>query len=368
MVWITGKEFGFGAPEYLWLLLVPAALLPICIWKAARWRGDVRLLRSARTVPTLDHFAPLGSWPFWLGLSLALTLAIAAVARPQGRVARLRTAGVDVVVLQDGSASMHVRDVAVTRWQRSMRFLRTFAESLDWNDDRMALALFATIAAPQVRLTRDPNTFFFFIDHLSEESPFPLKDSTTWDTNIELGVRWGLRLIARDAELNGPSPNAKAFVLVSDGQAWSGEVARALADARAQDVPVFVVGIGSPAGGYIPEPVLEPGDPPLGGPAIHSRLDRPSLVAIATAGRAAYHEIGREPDASIANAIVGAVRRRAGSRGVEQAVDELYWYFLFAAACCVGLGGLFLRGVTEVALQAVVAAASLLVVWNLVSS
>ena len=54
------------------------------------------------------------------------------------------------------------------------------------------MALFARIATPQVRLTKDPNTYFFFLDHLSEESPFRLEDDTSWDTNIELGVYWGL--------------------------------------------------------------------------------------------------------------------------------------------------------------------------------
>ena len=44
--------------------------------------------------------------------------------------------------------------------------------TLSWNNDRIAMALFAHIASPQVRLTKDPNTFFFFLDHLNRESPF----------------------------------------------------------------------------------------------------------------------------------------------------------------------------------------------------
>src|SRR6266851_7891184 len=99
-----------------------------------------------------------------------------------------------------------------------MRFLRTLGESLAWRNDRIAMALFAHIAAPQVRLTKDPNTFFFFLDHLARESPFRLQDDTTWDTNIELGVYWGIRLIEKDEELRGRSPNVKMFVLISDGQ------------------------------------------------------------------------------------------------------------------------------------------------------
>ena len=124
---------------------------------------------------------------------------------------------------------MRVTDVTGNRWQRSMRFLRQLGESISWKDDRLAMALFARIATPQVRLTKDPNTYFFFLDHLSEESPFRLEDDTSWDTNMELGIYWGLKLIDKDEEIHGKSPNAKAFVLISDGQSWSGEVEKSLA-------------------------------------------------------------------------------------------------------------------------------------------
>ena len=123
-----------------------------------------------------------------------------------------------------------------------------------------AMALFAHIAAPQVRLTKDPNTFFFFLDHLAQESPFRLEDDTTWDTNIELGIAWGMRLIEKDTELYGKSPNAKTFVLITDGQSWSGEVARSLKLARTNDVPVWVVGVGTTVGAFIPEPERKPNE------------------------------------------------------------------------------------------------------------
>src|SRR4029453_18226276 len=107
------------------------------------------------------------------------------------------------------------------------------------NDDRMALALFARRASPQMRLTNDPNALFFFLDHLDERSPFRLEDDPTWDTNIEEGLRWGLNLVAKDEELFGRSPNVKAFVVISDGQTWSGTAANAIADAQRRQAPVF---------------------------------------------------------------------------------------------------------------------------------
>jgi Ca-activated chloride channel family protein len=359
----------FGEPIYLWLLILPAILAPLWAWRAVQRGRDGRRFRARRQVPVLERIGVLGAWPFWLVALAALAFTLVAIARPLAAVERLRTAGVDLVILQDGSASMHVADMRPDRWQRSTRFLRVLAQSLRWDDDRIALALFARIAAPQVRLTRDPNTFFFFLDHLAGSSPFPLKDDTTWDTNIEAGIYWGMRLIEKDEEIGGPSPNGKAFVLVSDGQAWSGEVDRALRLARARRIPVFVVGVGTERGGLIPEPPDEAGvaspTPRAASAPVHSSLDRPSLFAIAAAGGGQYFDLGRQADRQVASTIIDAVRRRAGARGLESIAEELYWPSLMAAACLVCLGVLFVRDRTESWLLVVGSSASLLAVWML---
>src|SRR5919198_1195724 len=245
---ITGIDLStvrFAEPQFLWLLVAPAALFVIWVWQFGARRRDAHRFRQHRRLPVRERFPIFGSLVFWLCAILAASFAVLALSRPTATISVVRTAGVDLVILQDGSASMRTKDVAGDRWQRSMRFLRTLGESLGWRDDRLAMALFAHIAAPQVRLTKDPNTFFFFLDHLNRESPFRLEDDTTWDTNIELGIGWGLRVIEKDEEIYGRNPNAKAFVLVSDGQAWSGQVATALRSARGKDVPVYVVGVGT---------------------------------------------------------------------------------------------------------------------------
>jgi hypothetical protein len=364
----TGLEhIRFGEPVYLWLLLVPLLLLPAWLRLARLWRRDARRLRQQRLFPIRERYTFLGAWPFWLCLLGALIFTILAAARPRSSIPRLRTAGVDLVVLQDGSASMHVRDVAPDRWQRSMRFLRVLSESLQWKNDRFALALFARIAAPQVRLTRDPNTVFFFLDHLDRESPFPLQDVTTWDTNIELGINWGTKLIGKDAELNGRSPNSQAFVLISDGQAWNGEVDTAMAAARAHDIPLYAVGVGTIGGGDIPDPPDEPDGSALTErpDPIHSVLDRTSLMALAANGRGAYFDLGADSDRHTANAIIDAVRRRAGPQGVEQTDEELYWYCLLSAATLMSAGVLFLRTPAELWLQVAGLTTGLVTLWYL---
>ena len=337
-------EVRFGAPDYLWLLLIPALLLLVWAWRFAVRRRDARRVTRSRTAPLRTRFAFAGDLPFWLCLVVANVFIIIALARPYGPAVALRQGGMDLVILQDGSASMRVRDVPGDRWQRSARFLRMLGDSMSWKEDRIAMAVFARIAAPQIRLTKDPNTFFFFLDNLEKAPPFRLEDDSTWDTNLELGIHWGLRLIEKDQELHGPSSNAQLFVLVTDGEAWSGEVEKSLQNAVDAKVPVFVVGVGTLAGGQMPKWVPKtPDDEVDPETPLISRLDRGGLQKIASVGGGQYFELDRDGDRHIANTIIDAAKRRAPSIGVTEQAEELYWRFLVVAALFMFVGLIFQR-------------------------
>jgi len=347
---IDFESFRFASPVYLWLLVIPAALMAVWGWRVIRRRANVRRLAAQRIVPVRQRFGPVGDLAFWACVLVATALCIAAIARPQARLSSFRKASADVVILQDASASMYVTDVRPDRWRRSVQFLRTFAETLSWKGDRVALALFAQLAAPQVRLTKDPNALFFFIDHLGDRSPFRLENTTTWDTNIEEGIRWGLRLVDKDEEVFGKSGNPKAFLVISDGQAWSGTVASAIQEARAHKIPVHVAGIGTTTGGMIPEPARPDGTRPP--PVVRSVLDRNSLVQLAVAGGGEYFEIGDEPDRIVAFRIIDRLHRQSDVSQHVESYEELYYRFLVAAAVMLGLGTLFLHKRADLAWQA----------------
>jgi len=361
-------EISFAEPLYLWLLAVPALLLGLWAWRAAAHRADARRLALHRTLPVRERLALVGDLPFWLCVIAAIACLIVAVARPRGPATIMRQAGIDLVLLQDASASMRVKDVTGDRWQRSMRFLRMLGNALSWTDDRIAMAVFARIAAPQVRLTKDPNTFFFFLDHLEREPPFRLEEESTWDTNLELGIYWGLRVIERDEELHGQSPNAKLFVMLSDGEAWSGEVANSLKRAAERRIPLYVIGVGTLGGGQMPvfrnsqgEVVIDAETP------LRSRLDRDGLQRIAAAGSGQYFELDRDGDRAIANAIIDAGNRLAPSVGITEQAEELYWYFLAGGALAAAAGLLFLRDRADLWIQMAGAVLALAAVSSLLS-
>ena len=344
------SQIEFGEPRYLLLLVVPALLVALWIWRFVSRRADTRGLRMRRLLPVKERFSVAGDLPFWLFVTAAIACSIAALARPHGPARTLRLGGVDIVILADGSASMRVKDVpGGDRWQHAMQFVRLLGDSLDWKGDRVALTVFARIATPQVRLTKDPNTFFFFLDHLDNTPPFRIEDNTTWDTNLELGVYWGLRVIERDEDLHGKSVNAKMFVLLTDGQAWSGEVAKSLRLAARRQIPIYAVGVGTLSGGrlpVVPDPTVLAASNTVE-PPLSSRLDRDSLQRVAEATGGQYFELGRDDDRKIANAIVDAGRRLAPVLGVEKTAQELYWWFLSAAAAFLLVGMMFLRDRTE---------------------
>ena len=360
---IDVESLRFESPVLLWLLAVPAALAALWVWRLVRRRADVHRLKGARVLPVRERYSVAGDLTFWLAVLVAASLCVVAVAKPQARVSAVRRASADIVILQDASASMHVTDVRPDRWRRSVLFLRTFAESLSWRGDRVALALFAQLAAPQVRLTKDPNSLFFFLDHLGDRSPFRLENLTTWDTNVEEGIRWGLNLIEKDEQLFGKSGNPKAFVVISDGQAWTGNVATALLTARERKIPVFVVGIGTTVGGMIPEPANPDGTRPP--PTIRSTLDRKSLIQIAVAGSGEYFEIGEEPDRTIAFRIVDRLRQRSANAPQVETFEDLYPRVLLAAAIVLCAGTPFLRKRTELVWQAAGALGVVLLIASL---
>ena len=345
---IALDTFSFATPLYLWLLVLPAALLVVWVWQLAARHRDARRLRRARLLPVRERFSTFGDLGFWLCALLAASLCIVALAGPRARIAAVRHASTDIVILQDGSASMYVKDVAPDRWRRSVRFLRAFAGALSWKGDRVALALFAHLCSPQVRLTKDPNALFFFLDHLGERSPFRLEDIPTWDTNIEEGIRWGLRIVEKDHELFGESGNPRAFLVITDGQAWSGSVASALQTARARHIPVYIVGVGTTSGGLIPQPqgpTAETFAP------VHSVLDRASLIQLAQAGGGEYFEIGRGSDRDVAFSIISRMRKRSDQAKVVESFEDLYWRFLLAAGVMLCVGTLMLRTRAEVGWQ-----------------
>ena len=56
-------QLEFSDPAYLWLLVIPAVLLGIWVWRFAQRRADARRLIEARVVPMRERFGLVGDLP-----------------------------------------------------------------------------------------------------------------------------------------------------------------------------------------------------------------------------------------------------------------------------------------------------------------
>ena len=299
---------------------------------------DRRRFQRHRRLPVRERLPLFGGLLFWLCLIGALASTIVAMARPTAAVPLVRSAGVDVIILQDGSASMHVRDVGANRWQRSMQFLRTLGESLRWKDDRIALALFAHVAEPQIRLTKDPNTYFFFLDHLNARVAVPPRGRSDLGHQHRAGRvlghaadRKGRGASRQIAERQGVRARLRRSGLERRG--GQGDAARpqpgrpGLRRRRRHDQRRPHSRAAAPRSGR--------GATAAAATAIHSSLDRESLADIATAGGGQYLELGRQSDRDIANRIISSRRGGAPDRSASnRRRTDLYWQFLLLAAVC----------------------------------
>ena len=149
--------------------------------------------------------------------------------------------------------------------------------------------------------------------------------------------------------------------MLSDGEAWSGEVARAIARARDARCRSSWSAWARLAGDWL----ARDGQPAAArsrSPHAISRLDRASLQRIAASAGGQYFELDRDADRDIANAIVDAGRRLAPPKSAAPTVIEYYPRLLVAAIVLAGLGMVFVRGRTDLWLQCVSTAVALAVV------
>jgi Ca-activated chloride channel family protein len=136
--------------------------------------------------------------------------------------------------------------------------------------------------------------------------------------------------------------------MLSDGEAWSGEVAQAIARIVERRIPLHVIGVGTLGGGPLPVVRTAAGEV-LDSPGV-SRLERASLQRIAAAGNGRYFEIDREPDRHIASTIVAESRRLAPAIELQQTSEELYWWFIAGGSALALAGALFVTRRAELAL------------------
>ena len=274
----------FAEPRWLWLAVLGPLLLAALYWYSG-WARGKQLAQIA--APRFLEGLTRSHSPWRRAVKNTLLLMVVAgmglaLARPQwGEQQEAgQTLGEDIVFVLDCSRSMLATDVSPSRLQRAKLAILDFMRRR--GHSRLGLVAFAGQAFLQCPLTFDYSAFEDSLTAIDDKTiPIP-------GTDIGTALQEGFRAMEKGAQ-------EKLLVVLTDGEDLEKGGVRAAEALAKQDVVVFTVGVGTPAGAEI-QMLNEQGKPELlrdnQGQIVHSRLDEATLRSIAQATHGAYLPLG----------------------------------------------------------------------------
>jgi Ca-activated chloride channel family protein len=266
-------------------------------------------------------FARTSSALYWL---CALFLALA-LTRPQWGVIEqtIKQQGLDVLIAIDVSASMAAEDVTPSRMENARQELAFLVEELKGN--RIGLMGFAGASFLFCPLTTDTDAVEMFLDEMTIEAvPIP-------GTSVGDAIRRAIGTF--EISDSGGQGGSKVLLLLTDGEDHESQPVEAAKEAAKAGIVIDTIGLGTPAGSYVPDPKSgdlvrdENGNPVL------SQLDGRVLkeVAEVTGGMFMRLHESRDGLTSYLN-----VLRKRETRALGESVDvrrqERFPYFLIVSA------------------------------------
>jgi Ca-activated chloride channel family protein len=268
-----GDFMSFGAPEWLWgILLIP---LLIVMFVHAENRGLRRLQQfvSARLLPQLAGTVnrPRRIMRFGLQL-LGLALALVSLAQPRWGYTfqDIKRKGLDLLIAVDTSRSMLSNDVQPDRLDRVKLAMQDLINELP--GDRVGLIAFAGRAFLQAPLTIDYDAV------VEATNDLDTKTIPEGGTNISSAITVATQSFGKSAMGN------RALVIFTDGEELSGDAVKTAKEAADAGVRIFTVGVGTSQGSLIPI-TGDNGETSFvkdsGGQVVKSKLDDKRLREIA---------------------------------------------------------------------------------------
>lgn len=273
-------------PWWLMLALQPLLMATLLHWRRGRvlHYAEAHLLpwavRGAFGVPSNGR--RVANMLAWLLLACAAAgPRLPLLITPEQRTATLHHE-LNVMVVLDVSPSMLAQDVSPQRLQRARLKLLDLLPRL--HGERLGLIVFSGSAGLLLPLTRDMDAV---------RADLPLAQPGLLDTP---GSNIAAALKLAQQTLLAQSPGKRGAVLLltdGDANALSGTAgAAALEAARSLqrvDLPLYVLGVGTPAGATVPLP--DGGVVEQDGSAVTSRLDENGFATLARLGGGAYQTV-----------------------------------------------------------------------------
>ena len=310
-------------PRALWLLFVLLLLVFLQFRHLIQGRRDLARLaggnqeRRRRLFFVRWFFSSVAFNLFWIFAVLAMADITWGV-RPVEEDRR----GIEMAFVLDVSNSMLAQDVEPDRLRRARDLLRALVSELDGS--RFAVVGFRGQASRVIPLTQDLTA----VESLLSVSAAGVV--TTPGSNVEAGLREAL------AAFPEGSNRHRVIVLLSDGEALSGNVAGAASSVAEAGIPVFAVGIGTRSGSTIPIPSGDVIRDNRGRP-VTTRLEVETLQEVAAITDGVYYEVGQTELFSDLLRDIRDYYGRLEAQGFRLEPVQRYRLFLTLALICLAI-------------------------------
>lgn len=232
----------FAEPTYLYLLLVIPVLLIIWLIHVRRTRTlinrafDKRLQDSL--MPNRSKIRPLLKYVLSL---IVYALLVIVLARPQAgtKISNEKRNGIEAMVALDISNSMLAEDVAPSRLDKSKMLIENMIDG--FKNDKVGLVVFAGSSFVQLPITTDFVSAKMFLQSLNPSL------IASQGTDIGGAINTCINCFTKKENVG------RAIVVITDGEDHEGGAIEAAKAAKKKGINVFVLGIGMPKGGLIPD-------------------------------------------------------------------------------------------------------------------
>lgn len=263
----------FQYPYFVWLLASAVLLAGLYLYAIRQKNRVARKIGSARL---LANYNPTAYKNKFILAFLSVTILAIAIASPRlaGKSGSTQRSGIDVMFALDVSKSMLAKDISPSRIERARQLMsRVISQS---GDNRIGLVVFAGKAYLQMPLTSDHTAAAMFISVASPES-VPTQGTVIAEA-----------LSMCNESFDQRDKKYKSIVLISDGEDHDEQAVKVAGELRKQGVVIHTIGIGSPGGAPLFDPVTNMYKKDAEGNQVLSRLNEAWLSDIAEAGGGTY--------------------------------------------------------------------------------
>ncbi len=311
-------NFQFQYKEFVWLfgaiLVLIILFLGVLRWKKKTIKriGDEKLVKAL----IANYSSRLFTSKF-IFLSFAFALGVLAVMNPRkpDSVGIVNRKGIDIAIALDVSKSMLAADLPPSRLERAKQFITKLMNEMP--DDRIALVLFAGKAYMQMPLTVDHGAAQLFV---SSAGPDAVPQQGTV-------ISEALKMSAN--VFNASEKRFKTVVLISDGEDHDEDAAKTAKDLAGQGVMINTVGIGSPEGATIIDPLTGKNKTDAAGNVVITKLNEEELKAIARQTNGVYIRLQSSDEAvSLLKDQLAQIDRKAFGDVSQMNFKSYYLWFV----------------------------------------